>query len=427
MAKAGQNQGAVTMKGQRTERELAALLGEIGTKRRSIAPVILEEETYAKRLRACSYIAVRVPPSASNGTVAVVANSAIRTAVKNLPSPTDRLVAEAALGVGEFEGFLLKERRRDVAATADIGCDENSFRRRRERLLPFIARYLLKEDAPVRRGSSRNVTSASATPTEAKATRYLGDLADEAVNLHYHCLGLMFLTQYHYLPRHLPPENNYRRYRRHDFVHLIWEELAMVLLTRAVIPYHDALSALQYHLTNHGFAETEAVLTREDHHQVRDLIELVRTMLPFDSDPMRLLVLNKEGYISEDEANLPEIFSNTWKPWFYRALFEPNDRWWRGIGLPSEIVTDSLTPPPIEVLAARSGALGRAITRHLSIPRPIVSDARRRVRKLMSYVFEPDEFEPLYDGRSLRDLLDSFLDEQGVLLADSSIVWYKNV
>jgi hypothetical protein len=417
-----------------TESELAALLGEIGTKRRSIAPAILEEDQYALILRECPYIAARLPPSAPNTTVGVIANQAIKLALDTLPSQTDQLVAEAALGIKPFEGQLIKERQRDVSSTPDIGCDEHAFRRRRERTLPFIARKLLQAEVATPRGRDRpratepmeaRASRGLAVDSEALLDRSLQRLGGDAANLHFHCLAVLFLSGLHYS---LPEDLRGRLYKYHYASSTIWDHLSEVSLRYALVPYLSGADFLRRYSQRRGVAPFEDRMGGPDYALLADLIQSIAEMNPLGSEQVRLLTSCYEGYLFEDEFPLGDILDQTWRPWFYRAIVRVSDDY-RGTGMPQGdyIYDDPLRRPlPLEVLAARAGAIEKTITQHLSYPEPVVANARRRVHKLVSYVAEPDEFQPFVDGRSLRDLLDAYLDEHSVRLASSSTVWYKS-
>lgn len=148
--------GANGAAGSYTSEELLLQeLGDVGRNDKSIQPSALERH---RILLDCPAVESRVTPNASDADRARVTEQAIRDAIAALPTPLERLVGKAILGVGDkFEGFTVNERIRTLDELK-TGCTPDTFKRRRPKVLKQIAKYL---EQPHVRPGTRLITLAS--------------------------------------------------------------------------------------------------------------------------------------------------------------------------------------------------------------------------------------------------------------------------
>jgi hypothetical protein len=106
-----------------------------------------------------------------------------------------------------------------------------------------------------------------------------------------------------------------------------------------------------------------------------------------------------------------ELFWKIWEPWF----------------CDDDIPVASLPATlKLECIAAKAGAAAFLIGRYVRFQEPFFSDARRMAHKALAYNYDFDEFAPIFDGRSLRHLADTYFDDTSTALANSDLVWHDS-
>ncbi len=384
-------------------------LGDIGTKEKSIEPPALEKEKYAHLLR-CREVQRRVRPGASITQLAQQASLALKDAISNIPGPTNKLVAEAVLGAtDQFEGLLIKQRK-EIVAKHPNGCSEESYKRRRKRVLLDIIRFLERQtlDVPILSAPYGPTVTETETNTADRdpVDSALWALAANASQLHYAGLASFFVSKFssklaanrvHYLGwhRYASAESTFEFY---------W--LLYIGWYRPLTLYEplDPLSR-----------ESIAIKRSIDTHQtLAFLLQTIVEQSPFNYSHDLLLHQHGGGIggiAMSESGEIRDLYATVWLPWFSKSI---NHR-------------DSTAPSALEIITAKSGAIALIIGNQVGFgDYPALSTARTMAHHSIAHHFNFDEWTPIVDGKSLRQHADAYFDSASTELANSDIVWYYN-
>ena len=121
---------------------LGAELQDIGRNARSIKPAALAGRSTLLR---CARVARKKGSTTSEAALLQAAHDALADAIKAMPTPTDRVIAEAILAAtSEFEDKNVDERKRLLATKYHIG--ETTFKRRRPKIVQLLVAYLVSDE-----------------------------------------------------------------------------------------------------------------------------------------------------------------------------------------------------------------------------------------------------------------------------------------
>ncbi|MBS1883590.1 MAG: hypothetical protein JSS97_11620 [Actinobacteria bacterium] len=412
------------------EDKLYDALTEIGTKRKSIHPSVLEDYDL---LLECPQVSGRLN-SRDRARIARVAHTALREVVSTFPDRTDQLVGEAILAVGRFEGESVDERKRLVEETEITGCSKDGYKRRRPKVLRAIVRSLLKPlpeeqnftpDGPNR---SAHVTVGEFTPDW---------LAHVAIGLHYHITGAGFVAAFdHHVQRYQQAHSDYTpRYPvyRPDRIN-VWYACS----ERIFSAYIDLC------------ARTVAIVT-QDPGKLADVlpepvcVELVTLLWecaccgPLDisgitvnafliylfgdwgTNVLPRPALDRELADTSPirgrwESPFPDFYVNSWMPWYEAQLERPPDTFHRLRGHCSIRANPAPSVSKLEEMAAKSGAVYTLLNRAGSLALPFRTRARQSTLKDIVNCYALDEWLPLFDGKSIREHAALYLDRGEALL-----------
>jgi hypothetical protein len=395
-AKAVQKEGNFRADAPPSADTLYDLLGEIGTKRKSIQPHVLIDYPLLFR---CPQIARHVRRDATDADRSHAAFSALKAAFLAIPSPTDRLVAEAILATGRFQGMPVDERKREVAKTKQIGCTENSYKHRRERVLREVCGFLLTESVgPIR--STASPENATDTPRKGAPLA----LAEVSADLHFRALAALFLI---HIDNKLVEGRPYRESKWQA-----WSEcsehflIAFAHLVANLYPLQEPSSKSER--TAEKLSQLEVVLPPV---AVDTFLSLYRSLIA-DGPPFRKHTADEfnayvDGYFFINEL---KVYAE-WNRW-YGDPFR---------NIPAAGYSDS-SPWTLQVerIAAKAARMERLISEHVNPEIAATVLPRRRAKKALAYYFDIDENLPIIHGRSLREWIDSFFDAMRSNLADDA-------
>lgn len=420
------------MDSQTLESQLYKTLGEIGRKKRAIAPWILEE--HAPLFRHCPQITGRARAEV-HSSLANAAHHALLAAITALPTKTERLVAEAILGVGLFEGESVDARKRIVANTKPHGCSENSYKHHRPLVLRQIVRFLLTPPVQPQSPAVASLTQSLFDGSPAPITRYdlcLLDLAYNACELQYNALAGVFI--YDFLPtlkknyglrfafRRLPYEvwrscceELFRRYL--DFLswshHLFTDDLELKRLRRKLKPSAiNDLDALCRQCVACGPAELSELKEFEPYGlypgRGEDIAEVD------DAEPVFDAYQYPQGhrdYGRSDSEALELLYVTVWEHWYSKQVpIMPLSAF-------LEIQKSPETPTALETMAGKAAAIFRAVAEHMDWMPPYVVTVRRQTSRDIMHHFAFEDWERHFDGRSLKDNIEVFWAEKEAELA----------
>jgi hypothetical protein len=160
--------------------------------------------------------------------------------------------------------------------------------------------------------------------------------------------------------------------------------------------------------------------------ELQSLHKALRALWPFNELELQIIGQYSHGYVGSWEDPMPKIIWSVWRPWFYKSVVHTSAT---DLNMPperTELIETPTEPLRMEVVAAISGAVERLCLKHAVDPPPLRASARRRAHKALAYYYECDTHLPLFDGRSIEDIADSFFDEQQVQLDDPTIVWFAD-
>lgn len=109
------------------------------------------------------------------------------------------------------------------------------------------------------------------------------------------------------------------------------------------------------------------------------------------------------------------VYDEVWMPWYQTQFAAPDSPW--PPRADQAIPADKLTPDNIERLAAIGESYLEAVTAHIDLGRPVLTQARQRAQRLLASVYDVDDWRPLGVGGSLRNRIDYFLDKANQPLA----------
>lgn len=365
------------------EKQLYDTLGAIGTKEKTLLPLVLEK--YPVLLRAPE-VRRRAGASATPSQLGRAAQEALLAAISAIPVPRDRLVAEAALcSTTIFEGKSVNERKGILDEPSSLGVSDNQYRRARERVLKNIVHYLLlPDDTSVTPGLQERTPKLSTDPVVGSLQAF----SAKAAHMHFLGLGSLFMGSIQDeligagLVNYDPPAINDRPLFNPGASIQATSDLALVYAECA--PHVPALLTEPNSLSPPLSSEAAA--------QLVDYILTLRRLGPYDESPD----LDPEDFNPEDFALK---FFTDWQAFNSAAVNQP----------------DSDERQTYEQIIRVSGEAAQLISRYVSYPEPLFSIARTIGHKFVSSHYHFDEWQPLINGRSLHDLTDLYFDQHSVI------------
>jgi hypothetical protein len=119
----------------------------------------------------------------------------------------------------------------------------------------------------------------------------------------------------------------------------------------------------------------------------------------------------------ETASQLQREFDISWLSWFLEALEASKS--------PNEVGKTGC-PSPIEMMAAKSGRIARAIGEHVEFEAPVFGEAQWLARKKLAVSFRVDEWEPDKSGVAFGRRVDIYFENMRAALARNSIVWFDS-
>lgn len=356
-------------------------------------------------------IARRVAPDRM-GRLRVSIALAVRRAVLLLDPPKHREAAAAAMWLDLDEADFdedrsrtrkpLKDRHPEVAALLGKGLTYYERTKGWRSLYEQVAVKLLTLDQASRESGSHDTSPASTRPTldvDAGLARTTS-LVESGAALYYAALTSLFVADFH---------NTCVRdvgIRARPLFN--WDNTAQWLFTSLArfIDNHAALRDDAQVLPKlPGIPEVvhQSVLLAVDR-LVLGAERVVAFRDVFSSVP------SEHDWHAGEFTNDDKFYNDTWRPW-YRQLFMDSGSWPPS---PTELIShETVEPYEIDVLVAIGEQHVKLITEQLSLNRPVLAHARRRVHQFISTLYEVDDWLPLGTGGSLQDRVDSFFDEAG--------------
>lgn len=391
------------------EESLYQALTHIGTRRKSIKPGVLREYEV---LLGCPQVRSRAGAQSGPDELAEAAARALIEAIELLPDDTDRLVAEAILAVGRFEGKSVGRRKEQVNETPEIGCSPNAFKHRRKRVLTELVRYLFRERTAYVPEPEVALAEAEQDPASkgSMGLRWLNRVAVLAAELKFRAFTARFVAQMHYeFDRRHP-------YRFPETPETIWNECSKQLF-RA---YVEFIAGLRYAISSPELRPLPAAilthLPQRTFDELTDLLE--RTVLagPSLARYTETLTLYANGHLGPSDEWVERIFWQEWNPWFYAEVVRHKAsryRWSMQVPAAAALIEEDEHSRPlgVEVLAGQATEVESLIRPHTEYLTPVAANSRRRAMKAISFYFDFDEWLPALNGQSLRDLAESRFEQ----------------
>lgn len=405
------------------EEELYAALTEIGTKRKSVRPSVLEN--YADLFRNTPRVKHQLLPGASDNEVAVAAKTAIMTVLADIADSTDRLMGEAVLAVGQFEGKRVEDRKEIIEAAVH---SPHTYKHKRKPVLATIVGALARKEPPPPRLPEPQVITSSPKVAGIWWLRRLGLACAE---LQFRGLSSLFVAHFHYVLEE--SETPFLTYRYPDSF-VIWDECARHLFdgfAQFLAEFESALAANSYNDPIYG--EHFPLIEIEDQlpeFGIRSLADLYRSAL--GSGP-KLGEIKQGLVVAHGKSANPgrlvflfrEVFEKVWLPWYYKQVvrLKPDTSPKLRIPAPADIILDGTgSLSGVEQLVATAAAAERFIQAHVSYGVPVVAEARRRAHKTLAHYYDFDEWLPVIRNTSLQQHIDMYFDRKLAELAKSDIV-----
>jgi hypothetical protein len=426
--------------------QLYDTLGKIGTRRRSIKPLVLEEYPL---LFGCPKV-YGGATSQDKSLLAEDAYSALLEAIEAIPDRTDRLVAEGILAIGPFEGKGVNERIREIEATSQIGCSADSYKRRRPRVLRAIVQFLMRETVK----SSFNHVQPDTRSTVIADTSALNVVARVTSELHYRALTTLFVADFASQVQKSASGNleslgalaGYRQGKT-DVWHACSEALFPI--------YLDFVAETRYCLRTYR----KEILDTLSRSELADLAKLCRTCAA--CGPVALYDLTDDeydwymerlwgnalpqrgvdyklslppGYEFYDdrkisfESPLPGLYVTAWLPWYEaNSTVSPEFAYRRPFAEdPPSGFADNAPVSAIELMVAKTSAIYELIGSRFGLELPLRALARRQAERDIVNYYTVDDWLPLFRGKSLKVHVEEFLDEKATELAKPELVWFDS-
>ena len=421
--------------------QLYDTLTEIGTKRRSIQPWVLEDFPL---LFKCPQVFERAI-SQTKPVLAEAANSALLEAIKAIPDQKDKLIAEGVLAVGRFEGKEVNERIREIDATPHIGSSTDGYKRRRPRVLRAIAQFLIRETV----NSSLRRTQAADTGSRLVWVDMpaLNTIARVSSELHYHALTALFVSEF---DRQVQ-ENAQDVYRQGRME--VWYSCS-----EALFPiYLDFVAVTRYCLREYKNEMLDSLSSIE----LADLEKLSRTCAACGPVALYDLTDNEYDWYMERlwgnalpqhgfdfefklppghefydhrkisfKSPLPKLYVTAWLPWYEANMTMSLELTYRPFALIADAVkgfADEAPASAIELIVAKTSAIYELIGSRFELESPFRAISRRQAEKDIAHHYIVDEWLPLFSGKSLKAHAEEFLSEKATELAKPEIVWFSNI
>lgn len=170
----------------------------VGTEVRSIQPDRLRGTSALDPLLNCPEVSRRVPADATTEVRAIAASEALMTFVRErVPALggdwRDRLALEAALAVGIWEGQQVEDRI-DRLERSTPGLSRDAFKRRRKKVLGWLAAWLMNEDDAPRVDVQPHDRRNRPVPLTELAVADAEQLTSECEELQRRALSALFAT-----------------------------------------------------------------------------------------------------------------------------------------------------------------------------------------------------------------------------------------
>jgi hypothetical protein len=359
----------------------------VGTKEKSIAPSAVRK--YGALLNS-EEVRRRAGPDADVDERARHASEALHAIVDGIAERIPRLVAQAALCTDQkYQGLRVTQRQAQLCALQE-SISEDMFKYHRRKVFESIVLNLetasVPSEAPV-----IAETPTTSLQSSSDADKNFTWLARAAAYLHYMMLTAIFIAEF---------EPKLRRREGHPY----WGDAQVQMACEART--FESFVAFEFACRYLKDAQKACPLPSTD---LRVLKLLIRTIKeygpPFTSADRDVLAWGFDA-----EGKYREITLRAWEPWFFDGPFG-------ALGNLPDI-------PTLEPIAAKTGAFALIISRHIALREPVFSDARRLAQKALAYDYSFDEFAPLFDGKSLRQLADTYFDRASATLAGSDLAWH---
>lgn len=411
----------------RNQHPLYLELVSIGRRERSIRPNAL---LGYKHLLNCEEVSRRALGITDPQLRAQHASLALHDAIRILTSKLTREMAEVALcAAPEFEGLQVTERLHKLP-----GITENIFKYRRRLAFQAIIMYLTTPSSTEHLGPQRGAPPSSSPARYIAHTsypEYYEVLTRKAAAIHYAGLATLFaydfddelrLSEIRVGPLDTPiywtlgsngrsgpfwgpplfPYTTLIDYLFEEYVRFAFDQIAYQYLTRPSksVPSDGIhlLKDLWHEITDSSPARPSGITDEE--------AQTISATAPLglQSDAIR------------------RHYRTSWWPWCVgRGLFRDDSNPMLAKSRTKEDFVQAITP-----MTACSGAFVHIFESYINFESPIHSNARLKVRKVLTSRYDFDEWAPIMDGKPLVHRLDTYLDSEHAHLTDKGLAWHSN-
>jgi hypothetical protein len=373
----------------RTKHPLYRELLDIGSKEKSIAPTRLKKY---KALLESPEIRRRAGMTTDTNQLAKHASQALRIIVDETPDETSKLVLQAALSTTKAYRGLRVVQREEILDKLPKKISKDMFRYHRRKGFETIIDILES-------GADNFTVAPAPKPLQDEHEGFVLPLIRIAAFLQYAILASLFTTNFEPLAKTY--EGSLISGRLNQESGNACTRQAFGIFAEFLGIFMDYFDESERHRLTHYFPEQA----------IDRLSQLLQGIIdcgpPFDSADDRLEFSWNVAVTSETDPFFQEI----WEPWFYGTSSGLSSSW---LLLPSI--------PTLEPIAAKAAAIVIIITYHITVQQPVIREARTMACNIISYSYPCDEFAPIFNGRSLRDYVDTYLDTESLRLANSDIV-----
>jgi len=375
----------------RTEHPLHRVLLDIGSKEKSIAPTRLSKY---KALLESREVRRRAGMTTDTNQLAKHASQALLTIIDETPDETRKLVLQAALATTKQYIGLRVVQREEMLEALPQNITKHMFRYHREIGFETII-DILESGA-----DDFTVGTPSSKPPQDESRHFVLPLIMIAAHLQYAILASLFTASFESLAK--AHESLFSSGRLNPEVGNTCTRQAFGIFKEFLDIFMAYLEESERHKLTHYLPEQA----------IDRLSQLLHTIIDCGPPFANAEDVQQFAWGPNSTSETDPFFQEIWEPWFYGTV--PSDL------RPSWALLPSI--PTLEPIAAKAGAAVTVITSHITVQQPVIREARTMAYKTISYSYPCDEFAPIFNGRSLRDHIDTYFDTASQRLANSALV-----